>query len=310
MSTTSAVNPTIPGMAADAESTSLRYAMVTPVHNERKYIVAMIESVLGQTIRPVKWVIVDDGSTDGTAELVATYAKRYDFIELVRSPRREERLPGGEGAIQQALHRLEPLDYEFLARFDGDLIFESGYIEQILREFMRDPQLGIAGGGLYIDKRGQLELEIVPVYHVRGALKMYRRDCFKQIGGLTTRIGWDTIDEVYAWTKGWRTRSFFQCRAIHCRPTGFGMRATRVFWERGKAEYYTWSSPLFVLIKTAKIVARDLSPFKALSFLIGFLSRYAIRESRIQDPSFVKTRRKQQSSRLLSVLHLREGRLD
>jgi len=276
--------------------------MVTPVYNEDKYIAAMVESVLSQTIRPVKWVIVDDGSTDGTAEVVASYANRHDFIELVRRPRREERLPGGEVAIQQALHKVELLEYEFLARFDGDLILEPDYMEQILREFARDPRLGIAGGGLYIEKNGQLELEIEPAYHVRGALKMYRRDCFEQIGGLTTRIGWDTIDEVYAWIHGWKTRSFVQYRVIHCRPTGLGLSRSRIFWERGKAEYYSWSSPLFVLIKTAKIATRNVAPVCALSLLAGFLSGYAAWEPRIQDPLFVKTRRDQQLGRLLSLV--------
>ena len=277
-----------------------RYAMVTPVYNEDKYIAAMIESVAGQTIPPTKWVIVDDGSTDNTAQIVASYASHCPFIELIRSPRREERLPGGEGAIQQALGRFDLSEYDFLARFDADLIFESDYIERILGEFECDPELGIAGGGLYVEQNGAIQLEVEPVYHVRGAVKMYRRQCFEQIGGLATQIGWDTIDEVSAWTKGWRTRSFFQYRVIHCRPTGFGLRASRVYFERGKAEYFSWSSPIFVVIKAAKIAIADIAPVKALNFFAGFMTGYMTGEPRLQDKQFVKTRRKQQLSRLLS----------
>ncbi|MGD0792496.1 MAG: glycosyltransferase family A protein [Terriglobales bacterium] len=286
-----------------------RYAMVTPVYNEGKYIAAMIESVCGQTIQPAKWVIVDDGSTDNTAEIAAAYARRCPFMELIRRPKREERLPGGERAIQQALGQLDLSDYDFLARFDADLIFEPDYIEQILAEFERDPRLGIAGGGLYIEKDGHMELELEPAYHVRGAVKMYRRQCFEQIGGLATQIGWDTIDEVYAWTKGWKTRSFFQYRVSHRRPTGFGLCTSRIYFERGKAEYFSWSSPLFVLIKTAKIALGEIAPLKALRFLAGFICGYLAQERRIQDPLFVKTRRDQQRHRLMSILSLRGDRV-
>jgi biofilm PGA synthesis N-glycosyltransferase PgaC len=281
-----------------------RYAMVTPVYNEGKYIAAMIDSVCEQTIQPAKWVIVDDGSSDNTAEIAAAYARRCLFIELIRRPKREERLPGGERAIQQALGRLDLSDYDFLARFDADLIFEPDYMERVVGEFERDARLGIAGGGLYVEKGGQMELELGPVYHVRGAVKMYRRQCFEQIGGLTSQIGWDTIDEVYAWIHGWTTRSFFEYRVIHCRPTGFGLRASRIFFERGKAEYFSWSSPLFVLIKTVKIALRDFAPIKALSFLAGFVCSYLTQARRIQDPLFVKTRRDQQWSRIASILRL------
>jgi glycosyltransferase involved in cell wall biosynthesis len=280
-----------------------RYAMVTPAYNECKYIAAMINSVLCQTIRPVRWVIIDDGSTDNTAEIVASYARRHDFIDLIRRPKREERRPGGEGIIQQALNRLNLSEYDFLARFDADLILQPDYIARILREFELDPLLGVAGGGLYVEKNLELELEVEPTYHVRGAVKMYRRECFEEIGGLSARIGWDTIDEVYAWIKGWTTRSFVQYRVIHCRPTGFGQRAGRIYWERGRAEYLTWSHPLFVLAKTVKIAVADVAPLKSTAFLAGFVACYVTREHRLQDSTFVRVRRDQQRHRLAAMLH-------
>lgn len=280
------------------------WAMITPVYNESEYITPMIESVLAQTIQPSKWVIVDDGSTDNTVEIIKSYSKRYDFIEIIERPRREQREPGGEGAIEHGLERLNLRDYDFLARFDADLIFGSSYIEQIVGEFERDEQLGIAGGCLYIEKNGDIELEVAPTYHVRGALKMYRRKCFEQIGGLSASIGWDTIDEVYAWMCGWKTRSFSQYRVLHCRPTGSGINASRVLWERGKAEFNSCSSPLFVLIKTMKIAVHGLAALQAMSFLGGFVWCYLTRQPRIQDPLFVKTRRNQQLKRLIKSLSI------
>ena len=282
----------------------VRYALVTPVRDEELYIGAMIDSVLAQQTLPAKWVIVDDGSTDKTADIITDYARQHAFIELVRLPVRAERMPGGEGALAQALRRLNLAEYDFFARFDADLIFEPDYMAQIFSEFSADPTLGIAGGGLYVDTGRGLELERVPDYHVRGALKMYRRECSDQIGGLTSRIGWDTIDEVSAWTRGWKTRSFFQNRVRHCRPTGKGLRCARVYWERGKAEYYTWSHPLFVLAKTLKLGAENFSVLKPLSFLAGFASCYVNRETRLQDPGFVKTRHSQQWERIAAGLRI------
>jgi len=282
------------------------YALVTPVRDEEQYIGAMMDSILAQKVLPARWIIVDDGSTDRTPQIVASYQSRFDLVELIQLPARRERKAGGEQAITRAFGRLKLGEYDFLGRFDADLLFDRDYIAQILGEFGRDPELGIAGGGLYVEKNGQLELERVPDYHVRGALKMYRRECFEQIQGITDRIGWDTIDEVYAWTKGWKTRSFFDYRVVHRRPTGEGIAARRVYWQRGKAEYYTWSHPLFVLTKAAKIAWEKLSVVVPVCFLGGFASCYFRRDVRLQDPAFAKTRREQQKERIYRLLNLRK----
>jgi biofilm PGA synthesis N-glycosyltransferase PgaC len=293
----SMANPT-----AKNESAGTRYALVTPVRDEEKYIGAMIESMLKQSVLPKRWIIVDDGSTDKTPEIVDSFARENSFLELIRLPAREHRAPGGESAITHALNLVNLSEYDFLARFDADLTFEPDYIARILGEFEADPTLGIAGGGLYIEKNGGMELEKVPPYHVRGALKMYRRECYEQIGGITTRIGWDTIDEVYAWAKGWKTGSFFSCRVIHRRPTGEGIRASRIYWQRGKAEYYTWSDPIFVLGKSVKLALELRSITKAVCYVGGFVSCYSAREPRLQDPIFTKTRRTQQMRRMSSMV--------
>jgi len=287
-----------------SDAKPIRYALIMPVRDEEKFIGPMIESILAQTVPPTKWIIVDDGSSDGTLEILRTYARRAPCLEIVELPRREHRAPGGEGAIAQALHHLNLAEFDFLARFDADLLFEPDYVERILGEFNQDPRLGIAGGGLYVQRNGRLELEIVPEFHVRGALKMYRRECFEQIGGITTRIGWDTIDEVFAWTKNWNTRSFFEYRVIHRRPTGEGIRQTRVYWQRGKAEYYTWSHPLHVLAKTVKLTFELKNPVSPLMYLFAFLVCYAKGEDRLQSPDFVRARRQQQMRRIFSSLTL------
>jgi len=272
-----------------------RIALITPLRDEEGYIEEMIVSIVKQTIQPAKWLIVDDGSTDKTPAIVKSYCQQFEFIELLELPARSERNPGGEGAIAYALQRLDLSQYDYLARFDADLLFEDNYFVRILEEFNRDPKLGIAGGGLYIDRNNKLMLERAPEYHVRGAVKMYRCECFGQLSGLGTDIGWDTIDEVYAWSRGWRTRSFFDIRVIHRRPTGESLHASRIYRERGRAEYLTWSHPAFVLLKSLKIAMG--SPVNSRYFLSGFLHSYKMRQLRLVDPEFKRTRRSQQLAR-------------
>lgn len=279
-----------------------RYALVMPVRDEERFIADMIESILAQDVLPAKWVIVDDGSSDNTGRIIDDYARSTGLIDAVHLPIRGERKPGGEDAIKQALNALAISHYDFLARFDGDLIFGKGYIKQILAEFGRDPRLGIAGGGLYIEKDGVLTLELVPDYHVRGALKMYRRECFEDIGGLFTGIGWDTIDEVYAWTRGWKTRSFFNYDVVHRRPTGEGIAARHLHQQRGKAEYYTWSHPGFVFAKALRLALTQGHISNAACYVKGFVECYVQHESRLRDRVFARARRSQQLQRMLNCL--------
>ncbi len=286
-----------------------KYVLISPVHNEEKFIGRMIESITAQTFLPVHWIIVDDGSTDNTPEIIRAYLQRYAFIELISQPKRSTRNPGGEGAIQQALELAQSYPHHFLARFDTDLEFPPDYIARIMDEFLKDEKLGIAGGGLYVEKKnGGMVLEKVPNYHVRGGLKMYRKKCLEEIGSLSTQIGWDTIDEVHAWKHGWKTRSFFEHGVIHKRPTGEGLSDSQLSRLRGQSEYYTWSHPLFVLLKAVKLAAA--SPARGLHFLGGFLDCYRNHEERLQDPDFKRIRRKHQLRGLISAGILTEPKLE
>jgi glycosyltransferase involved in cell wall biosynthesis len=275
------------------------YVLISPVYNEEKFIGRMIESIAAQTVLPSRWLIVDDGSTDGTPEIIRTYLQRYSFIELICFPKSKACKPGGEGVIQRALGVVQFYPYDFLGRFDTDLEFRPDYIAKMLGEFARDEKLGIAGGGLYVEKSGRLVLEKVPKCHVRGGLKMYRRKCLEEIGSLCPHIGWDTIDEVYAWRNGWKTRSFFENRVIHQRPTGGRLTARELPRQHAQAEYQSWSHPLFVFLKAVKI--GSASPTRGIRFLGAFVECYRKQEARLQDADFKRIRRKQQLRRLVSA---------
>jgi poly-beta-1,6-N-acetyl-D-glucosamine synthase len=282
----------------------VRYAVITPVRDEEQFIAAMIESIAAQTIPPARWIIVDDGSRDQTPQIVTEYSTHLPFLELVRLSPRQQRLAGGEGAIPAAMKRLNLSEFDYLARFDADLVFPPDYIARILREFDREPRLGIAGGVLYIEREGRLILEKEPEEHVRGALKMYRRACLAEIGTLSSHIGWDTLDEAFAWSRGWQTRSFTQAAVLHRRPTGEGIPAPQVYRQRGRAEYLTWSDPLFVLGKSVKIAVITRSLLKPGCYLLGFIQSYMHKETRSHDRALVRARRNDQRSRMKRILRL------
>lgn len=275
-----------------------RYLLITPAKDEEMYIGKMLNSLVSQTLLPSKWIIINDGSVDNTERIIISYQKQYSFIELISLARKDKRAAGGEGVLSHALKRVNLDDYDYIARFDADIILQNDYIENIFNEFGKDAYLGIAGGGLYVDYKGNFKLEEEPNYHVRGALKMYRKQCFSDINGLQPYIGWDTIDEVAAWTKGWKTKSFFDYRVIHQRPTGGGISSLSVYWQRGKSDYYTCSHPLFVFLKAIKLIGISLNIPKGVSFYCGYLCCFIQRLKRIKNKSFIKTRRTQQLRRI------------
>lgn len=290
------------GVRARQEPRAARYALVTPARDEEAYIDGMIRSIAAQTVPPARWIIVDDGSCDRTAEIVQAAVQRLSFLTLVRRASASCRLAGGEGAIPDGLRHLNLKDFDFLARFDADLLFPKDYIERILQKFRNNPRLGIAGGTLYFEKDGKRVTEKVPEVHVRGTLKMYRRECFEDIGGLTAQIGWDTLDEASAWAKGWETRSYEDIRVLHRRPTGGGIAASELYYQRGRAEYLTWSDPVFVLGKAVRLLARDLSIIKPAAYLCGFGSSYLFHDVRLQNPAIARVRRAQQHDTIKRML--------
>jgi poly-beta-1,6-N-acetyl-D-glucosamine synthase len=277
----------------------MKYLLLTPALNEEQYIGKMIESVLYQSVLPSKWFIVNDGSTDNTADIIERFCASHPFItQIVLEKHR--RLPGGEAAVREALNHVCLNDYDLIGRFDADIILSKGYIAALMQEFARDNSLGIAAGQLCVERDGTLQPEATPDYHVRGALKMYRTECFRQIGGLESHIGWDTIDEIRAWQNGWTTRTFRHIAATHQRATGAAISPRSIYFEEGMAEYFTWSHPLFVSLKTISLGMRTRRIDIPLAFAAGFIFGHIRRCNRTHDPSFIKMRRRQQIHRMVS----------
>jgi glycosyltransferase involved in cell wall biosynthesis len=228
------------------------YIIITPVKDEEKYIEFTIKSVISQKIRPLQWVIVDDGSADRTREIIEYYSRREQWIKEVyyegnSGPRR----PGERHikAFYEGYSKLDVADWQFLVKLDGDLSFEEDYFERCLRYFEENPRLGIGGGTILNIVEGVAVSEKHPNFHVRGATKIYRRDCWDAIGGLVIAICYDTVDEVKANMLGYETRTFPDLRVLHHRYTGGSYGMWRNSVKNGLSDYIAGYHPLFVIAK-------------------------------------------------------------
>ncbi len=234
-----------------------RYVIISPVRNEAQYLERTIESVISQTVLPAEYTIVNDGSTDETEAIIRRYAAKYPWIRLVNRPDRGFRKTGAGvvDAFYTGFQAIKALDWEYVVKLDGDLRLIESYFAQMLEHFDNMPRLGIGGGYSYYEVRGRRVLEWVTEDHVRGAVKMYRRSCFDEIGGLESVLGWDVLDEIRSRMKGWETKSFQQPYFILNRTTGgpVGLLRTRV--RDGYFAWYRGSSALYVFAKGIRRMA-------------------------------------------------------
>jgi biofilm PGA synthesis N-glycosyltransferase PgaC len=279
----------------------VRYVIITPVRDEEQYIEQTLKSVIAQTITPIKWIIVNDGSSDDTGNIIDEYATRYPWIRTIHRPNRGFRKAGG-GVIEafyDGYDHLKEEDWEYLVKLDGDLSFEKDYFEMCFKKISDDPKLGIAGGMIYYATKGKLELERNPLFHVRGATKIYRRDCWNAIGKLIESPGWDTLDEVKASMLGWETRSFVDLQVIHHRHTGAADGTWGGYVKDGRADYISGYHPLFMAIKCLRRAFRRPLLVGALGLLYGFVSGYIKRIPQVEDSALINYLRRQQMNRIL-----------
>lgn len=252
----------------------LRYIIVSPVKDEERSIEFTLRSVIGQRLKPLLWVIVDDGSKDKTPEIVHRYLIQHPFIRLLSHPDSgERRLAYGEvRAFNWGCKSLGPVDYDFIVKLDCDLSFDTDYFEQLLERFRRDERLGIASG-VYLEQRktGVWKEIIMPAYHAAGASKVMRKACFEEIGGFIPAPGWDSLDEIQAMTCGWTTVHFKELRMRHHKREGSSMGAVNTSIMHGEAFYRTGGSKLFFVLKVVHRIFSKPYVLGALALLWGYL---------------------------------------
>lgn len=276
------------------------YVVVTPVRDEEAYLPLTIQSMVRQTILPMEWIIVDDGSKDATATIIDDAARLYPWIRAVHRSDRGFR-KWGAGIIEafyDGYHALTFKDWEFMSKLDGDLSFEPDYFERTFRKFGEAAKLGIGGGVLYHEDNGQRVLENHPQFHVRGGAKIYRRACWEAIDGLWVGPGSDTVDEVKANMLGWTTNSFFDIHMTHHRFTGASWGRWGGLVKDGKIDYVSGYHPLFLAAKSIRRLVRRPYLLGSYALVYGYISAYLQRIPRVDDPAMIHYLRKQQLARL------------
>jgi biofilm PGA synthesis N-glycosyltransferase PgaC len=258
-----------------------RYLVISPAKDEECYVQRTLESMIRQTIKPEAWIIVDDGSTDRTPQIVERYTSEFPFIRLMRGPRRGARQPGSGviGAFDAGYEQARDLEYEFIVKLDCDLSFEADYFERLLTHFVEEPRLGIASGVYLESEDGNHWKEVVmPAYHAAGACKVVRRECFEEIGGFIHARGWDTVDEIRAMAKRWRTCHFPEVQLKHWKIEGSGIGAFRTSAMHGEIYYRTGGGRLFFLLKVLHRTASQPFVVGGLALLWGYLKTMSRRK--------------------------------
>jgi biofilm PGA synthesis N-glycosyltransferase PgaC len=275
------------------------YLAITPARDEEKFLPALIESMRAQTIVPARWMVIDDGSTDGTAALLDEAARQTPWIEPYHLARNRQRQPGGESVVMQFLTAevWRPLDFIF--RFDADLSFGPDLVESLLAEFRRDPKLGIASPILAEPRNGKWIDVPVRSMHTRGATKLYSRACFEVIGPLEAGLGWDVIDGAKARRAGFTTHTFNHIRCFHHRPQGSAGGLLRGRFASGRSAWFVGYSPLFMLAAAARRMFSRPPLLGSLMMLGGYLEGFVRRRPQVNDPDLIRFIRRQQLRRLL-----------
>jgi glycosyltransferase involved in cell wall biosynthesis len=278
-----------------------RYVVITPVRNEEKYIEKTISSMTSQTLKPVKWIIVNDGSTDKTGDIIEKHAAIYNWIKPVHNKDRGFRQAGGGvmEAFYKGYNALDIRDWDFIVKLDGDLEFQKDYFEKCFEYFDNDEKLGISGGGIYHAVDGGVELEEDHLFHVRGATKIYRKACWDSIGGLIKAPGWDTLDELKAHMFGWKTKGIPGLKVIHLRYTGGAEGSWKDWVKNGLGCYISGYHPLFMFFKCVKRIFQRPYGVVPIGLMYGFLGGYIRRVKRVDDKELVCYLRKEQLNSLL-----------
>lgn len=277
------------------------YVLVTPARNEESFIELTLRSVVNQTCRPLKWVIVSDGSTDRTDQIVGRYAAERPWIELLRMPPRQERhFAGKVNAFNAGYEKLRGLAFEVIGSLDADISFEADYFAFLLRKFVEWPELGVAGTP-FCEAGRQYDYRFTSIEHVSGACQLFRRRCFEDIGGYTPiRIGGvDLVAVTTARMKGWQTRSFTEQQCEHHRLMGTARQsALMVAFKGGRGDYLLGGHPVWEVFRGVYQTTRPPYVLGGLLRLAGFYWALVTGTPKAVSPEFVAFRRKEQMRRL------------
>lgn len=279
------------------------------MRNEAAHIERVVRAVAAQTVKPARWIVLDDGSTDGTLDILRALETEVGFLTVLA---RESSPAVGPDRLARAAEvvafhtALEAADWRahsHVMKLDGDIELPPTYFEQLLAHFEADPDLGLAGGVLVEPQPdGSLRPLRIPESHVHGALKCYTRACFEAIGGIQERLGWDTIDEVYARMRGFTTRSLPDIVSIHHRPLASADGTLRGRARHGECAYIAHYDPVWIALRSLKVARSRPLGLSGAAFLYGYLRAAARRTEQVPDPAFRRFVRRELRRRMVGAL--------
>jgi glycosyltransferase involved in cell wall biosynthesis len=282
------------------------YVLMTAAYNEEAHIEKTLESVISQTVRPERWVIVSDNSADRTDEIVQNYANRYDFIRFLRvSKTAGHSFQSKVVALHKGANLLEGVAYDFIGNIDADLSVEPFYFEHLLNHFQEDPRLGLAAGFVYEhDGRGFSSHWSNSVSDVGHAAQLVRRECYEALGGYAVLRygGEDWYAQTCARMKGWRVEAIPDLKIFHHRHTGAGNRPLKNAFRLGRMDYAFGSDPVFEVIKCLRRFREKPYLIASMIRLAGFAWPYVIQEARAVPDEFKTFLRGQQRSRVSTLI--------
>lgn len=285
--------------------------IISPVRNEAAHIERVARAVAAQELRPARWIVSDDRSDDNTVEILQKLAAEIPFMTVLCAPVEggsdpvRDRLAGGAAGrnFNRGLATVDWRQYSHIMKLDGDIELPPGYLRMLMQRFEADPRLGLAGGVLDEPTRGGgvRRLQIART-HVHGALKCYSRECFEQIGGIQQRLGWDTIDEVYARMRGFTTLSFSDLVSRHHRPLGSADGTLRGHARHGECAYIAHYPFEFIVLRALRVGRRRPAVVSGLALIYGYVRAAARHVERVPDPEFRRFVRRELRARIRNAL--------
>jgi len=267
------------------------YLLISPGRNEAAYMRNTLDSVIAQSVRPAKWVIVDDGSTDESPAILAEYAAKHDWIQIVTRKDRGIRAvgPGVIEAFYAGYDSIDPNDYEYVCKLDLDLILPPRYFEELMSRMEADPRIATCSGKSYIHLDGEFVSERHGDETSIGATKFYRRACFQALGGFVREVMWDGIDVHSCRMMGWQACSWDvpDLRFTHLRPQGTSHKG----WVTGRmrhgfGQYYMGTSPVYMLANAVNRFSEKPYVLAGLAMLWGYVWSALQRKPRYDNPEF------------------------
>jgi glycosyltransferase involved in cell wall biosynthesis len=302
----SATRATVNDDELDQRASHLPYVLITPARNEEAFIKKTIESVISQTHKPLKWVIVDDGSTDGTPDIVARYSIPYPWITLLQMPKRRDRnFAGKVHAFNVGLECVQGMPVELIGNLDADISFGRDHFAFLTARFVEDPLLGIAGTAYTQEGWDSMEDSFEGEASVHGACQLFRRECFLAIGGycVSPAGGVDWIAVTTARMKGWKTRNYPQRRFRHHRTMGTAERSqVGALFDYGKKDYFLGGSVIWELFRAGYRMTKRPVLLGGVALLAGYCWAAAMRLRRPVSQDLVRFHRGEQMKRLNSIL--------